>query len=190
MAVFGKNILENLTTGMYSDSRVMYREYVQNSCDAIDAAVGSGIITRKDASVDISIDAKKREIHIRDNGCGIQKEDFTRVLSDIANSDKKRATDKGFRGIGRLCGLAYCNELRFISSAAGEHEAHVMVWDARKMRTMLNDDRKHTADEVLETILDESYLPTKAEDHFFEVNMKGVTSPDLLDKDIVRNVNS
>ena len=186
MAVFGKNILENLTTGMYSDSRVMYREYVQNSCDAIDAAVGSGIITRKDASVDISIDAKKREIHIRDNGCGIQKEDFTRVLSDIANSDKKRATDKGFRGIGRLCGLAYCNELRFISSAAGEHEAHVMVWDARKMRTMLNDDRKHTADEVLETILDESYLPTKAEDHFFEVNMKGVTSPDLLDKDIVR----
>ena len=47
MAVFGKNILENLTTGMYSDSRVMYREYVQNSCDAIDAAVTTGIIARE-----------------------------------------------------------------------------------------------------------------------------------------------
>lgn len=187
MAVFGKNILENLTTGMYSDSRVMYREYVQNSCDAIDAAVNSGIITRKDASIDISIDAEKRAIRIRDNGNGIYKEDFVRVLSDIANSDKKRAIDKGFRGIGRLCGLAYCNELLFISTAINEEEASVMTWNAKKMRTMLNDDRKHTADEVLEVILTQSSLPADTEDHFFEVVMTGVTSPDLLDKDAIRD---
>lgn len=187
MAVFGKNILENLTTGMYSDSRVMYREYVQNSCDAIDAAVNTGIIDRKGTSIDIDIDAEKREIHIRDNGSGLRKEDFARVLSDIANSDKKRAVDKGFRGIGRLCGLAYCNELRFISSSVGEEEASVMIWDARKMRTMLNDDRKHTADEVLEAILKLSSRPAEAGEHFFEVIMTGVTSPDLLNKDIIRN---
>lgn len=186
MAVFGKNILENLTTGMYSDSRVMYREYVQNSCDAIDAAVNSGVISRKDTSIDIHIDAGKKEIHIRDNGSGIRKEDFVRVLSDIANSDKKRAVDKGFRGIGRLCGLAYCNEMQFISSAVGESEAGVMTWDARKMRTMLNDDRKHTADEVLEAILKTSSLSVDVNDHFFEVIMTGVTSSDLLDKDAIR----
>ncbi len=187
MAVFGKNILENLTTGMYSDSRVMYREYVQNSCDAIDAAVNSGIIDRKDTSIDISINAEKQEIRIRDNGSGICKADFVRVLSDIANSDKKRAVDKGFRGIGRLCGLAYCNELQFITSAVGEAEASVMTWDARKMRTMLNDDRKHTANEVLDTILKVSSQPASTDDHFFEVFMTGVTSSDLLDKDIIRN---
>jgi molecular chaperone HtpG len=187
MAVFGKNILENLTTGMYSDSRVMYREYVQNSCDAIDAAVNSGIIARKEASIDISIDSEKREIRIRDNGSGIRKEDFVRVLSDIANSDKKRAVDKGFRGIGRLCGLAYCNELQFISSAVGEEEASVMTWNAWKMRTMLNDDRKHTADEVLEAILKISSQPADTDDHFFEVIMTGVTSSDLLNKVIIRN---
>lgn len=187
MAVFGKNILENLTTGMYSDSRVMYREYVQNSCDAIDAAVNSGIITRKDASIDISVDAEKQEIRIRDNGSGICKEDFVRVLSDIANSDKKRAVDKGFRGIGRLCGLAYCNELQFISSTVGETEASVMMWNARKMRTMLNDDCKHTADEVLDAILKTSFQQIPADEHFFEVLMTGVTSADLLDKDIIRN---
>lgn len=27
MVIIGKNILENLTTGMYSDSKVSYREY-------------------------------------------------------------------------------------------------------------------------------------------------------------------
>lgn len=187
MAVFGKNILENLTTGMYSDSRVMYREYVQNSCDAIDVAVNAGIIPRKDTSIDIHIDAEKQEIHIRDNGSGICKIDFVRVLSDIANSDKKRAVDKGFRGIGRLCGLAYCNKMQFISSAVGEAEASVMTWDARKMRTMLNDECKHTADEVLEAIMKSTFQPAAIEDHYFEVIMTGVTSPDLLDKDLIRD---
>jgi len=187
MAVFGKNILENLTTGMYSDSRVMYREYVQNSCDAIDTAVKAEVIARKDTSIDISIDDQKREIRIRDNGIGIRKGDFVRVLSDIANSDKKRAIDKGFRGIGRLCGLAYCNELQFISSSVGEEKASVMTWDAWKMRTMLNDDRKHTADNVLEAILKISSQPVGLDDHFFEVIMTGVTSPDLLNKDIIRD---
>lgn len=186
MAVFGKNILENLTTGMYSDSRVMYREYVQNACDAIDAAVNAGTVAREDTSIDINIDVEKHEIRIRDNGSGICKEDFARVLSDIANSDKKRAVDKGFRGIGRLCGLAYCLEMQFISSAVGEDEASIMTWDAKKMRIMLNDDSKHTADEVLDTILKTTSQPAGTDDHFFEVVMAGVTSPDLLDKDIIR----
>lgn len=44
MAKIGKNILENLTTGMYSDSKVAYREYVQNACDQIDKAIDSGIV--------------------------------------------------------------------------------------------------------------------------------------------------
>ena len=36
MATVGKNILGNLTTGMYGKSVVIYREYIQNSCDQID----------------------------------------------------------------------------------------------------------------------------------------------------------
>lgn len=187
MAVFGKNILENLTTGMYSDSRVMYREYVQNACDAIDVAVNAGIVNRENTRIDISIDAEKHEIRIHDNGCGICKEDFVRVLSDIANSDKKRAIDKGFRGIGRLCGLAYCLEMQFISSAYGQEETCIMMWDARKMRTMLNDDSKHTADEVLDAILKTTSQPASADEHFFEVVMTGVTNADLLNKDIIRD---
>ena len=39
MATVGKNILDNLTTGMYSDSKVIYREYIQNACDQIDIAI-------------------------------------------------------------------------------------------------------------------------------------------------------
>ena len=48
MATIGKNILDNLTTGMYSDSRVIYREYIQNACDQIDLAVWIFLRKEKD----------------------------------------------------------------------------------------------------------------------------------------------
>ena len=64
MAKIGKNILENLTTGMYSDSKVAYREYVQNACDQIDKAIDSGIVTPELAEVAIFIDPKKRYVSL------------------------------------------------------------------------------------------------------------------------------
>ena len=35
----GKFTLESLTTGMYSDARIVYREYIQNSVDSLENAV-------------------------------------------------------------------------------------------------------------------------------------------------------
>jgi hypothetical protein len=189
MAVFGKNILENLTTGMYSDRRMMFREYVQNSCDAIDTAVKKGILKLEDARIDITIDENNSTIVIEDNGYGISTNDFVRVLSDIANSDKSRNEDKGFRGIGRLCGLAYCTQMQFIASTLGEDKENIMVWDAKKMRGMLNDNKKRTADEVLVAILSLSKAPSSKESHYFKVIMTGINkdSHALLDVNGIRD---
>jgi molecular chaperone HtpG len=179
MAVFGKNILENLTTGMYQNSRVMFREYVQNACDAIDAAIKSGILSsRSEARIDVTIDSRKRDIAVTDNGSGIPKDDFIRVLTDIANSDKQRDSDKGFRGIGRLCGLAYCTELKFVSSAKGEESASVLMWDAVKMRRMLEDKKKWSADEVLEETVKSDSTPEDADKHYFTVYLLGIKEED------------
>jgi len=185
MAVFGKNILENLTTGMYSDRRVMYREYVQNACDAIDAAIKKGILKQDDARIDIIIKNEEHYIEISDNGLGIPSDDFERVLSDIANSDKIRNEDKGFRGIGRLCGLAYCSQLQFISKTKGDSKANIMTWDAKKMRAMLNDNKKRRADEVLSEILSVSSESEDKELHYFKVIMKDISSESkaLLDSE-------
>lgn len=189
MAVFGKNILENLTTGMYSDRRVMYREYVQNACDAIDSAIRDGLLGADDARIEIDIDQEHDSITITDNGSGITTSDFVRVLSDIANSDKKRGEDKGFRGIGRLCGLAYCTKLQFVTSAAGEPKESVMIWDAQKMRTMLNDSKKRTADEVLAAILSQEQAEASPESHYFKVILTGISrdSRALMDIEEIRN---
>ena len=49
MVEVGKFTLESLTTGMYSDPRIVYREYIQNAVDSIEAAISENIISEKEA---------------------------------------------------------------------------------------------------------------------------------------------
>lgn len=185
--VFGANILENLTTGMYQDSKVIYREYIQNSCDQIDKAVKNGILRPGEGSVKIWLDRDQRTISIEDNATGIPAASFQRTLGNIADSDKKIGEDKGFRGIGRLCGLAYCKELVFMSSAKGENTVSIMVCDAAKMRVLIEENahgKKHTANEVLHAINRFDQQTTDDLDsHFFCVELIGINTEntDLLD---------
>lgn len=187
MAKIGKNILENLTTGMYSDSKVSYREYIQNACDQIDKAIEAGIVSKEEALVDIYIDESQRYVTIEDNATGVPKDQFESQLGDIANSDKIRGKDKGFRGIGRLCGLAYCKELIFKTSYIDEDVTSIMRFDAQKMREMLSSDKKYTVDEILLEIMS---IQTEKEDlskHYFKVELIDINTEntELLDVDHV-----
>lgn len=189
MAKIGKNILENLTTGMYSDSRVAYREYVQNACDQIDKAVACGIVSSDIAEVAIFIDKAKRYISIEDNATGVREDEFIAQLGDIANSDKKIGVDKGFRGIGRLCGLAYCRTLVFTTSYPGEPVASQMSFDAKLMREMLIADKKYTVDEILDAIVTTKTFADDPDKHYFKVELIDINSEntDLLDCTGVRD---
>lgn len=62
MAFIGKNTIENLTTAMYEDLRIIYREYIQNSADSIDHAIECGLITEDEAIINIEIDKKKKYV--------------------------------------------------------------------------------------------------------------------------------
>ena len=153
MATVGKNILDNLTTGMYSDSKVIFREYIQNACDQIDLAITSGIVSVGEGTVDIFTDTEKRYISIKDNATGVRAEEFIEDVGDIANSNKEIGKNKGFRGIGRLCGLAYCKTLKFTTSYLGENMKSIMTCDAQKMREMLVENKKYTLDEIWDAII-------------------------------------
>src|SRR5262245_29882441 len=110
--VVGKDILELLSSSMYVDPMTIYREYVQNSADAIDAARGSGLLTPSDkAVVEIFMDPTFRSIRIRDNGTGLDPTNFSRRLTSFGASQKRGSRARGFRGVGRLAGLGYCREL-------------------------------------------------------------------------------
>lgn len=191
--IFGANILENLTTGMYQDSKVIYREYIQNACDQIDKAVKDGILNQGEGTINIWLDRGQRTIAIEDNATGIPAASFKQKLGNIADSDKKIGEDKGFRGIGRLCGLAYCKELVFMTSAKGEDTVSVMVCDAQKMRGLIEENtrgKKHTANEVLHAI--NRFEHRKAKDinsHFFRVELNEINleNTDLLDLQQVKD---
>lgn len=185
--VFGANILENLTTGMYQDSKVIYREYIQNACDQIDKAITEGLLNSDEGMIRIWLNDENRSISIEDNATGIKADDFIRILGNIADSDKKVGEDKGFRGIGRLCGLAYCRELIFTSTAKGEDVISIMRCDAAKMRKLIDENvqgKKYTAKEVLNAINDFGRQPTTEIDaHWFKVELIGINNEniDLLD---------
>ena len=192
-STFMANVLESLTTGMYHDSKVIYREYIQNACDSIDIAVNNGILkSLKDGVIEIWIDIPNRTITIEDNGAGIAANGFTEMLTTIGGSHKQFDVNKGFRGMGRLCGLGYCTTLIFKSSAKGENIESVLKCDAVTMRNMINDHNAHkidyTAIEVLETTTHITSHPIdNIDSHYFKVELKGISlsNKDLLDKNQV-----
>lgn len=188
MATVGKNILDNLTTGMYSDSKVIYREYIQNACDQIDSAISLGILADDEGYVDIFIDSKKRYISIKDNATGVRAEDFIEDVGDIANSNKQIGKNKGFRGIGRLCGLAYCKTLKFTTSYLGQSTKSIMTCDAQKMRAMLVENKKYTLDEIWDAIITYSTETELESEHYFEVEMFDINkeNTDLLNDTKIR----
>ena len=190
--IVGKNVLESLTTGMYVDNQIIFREYVQNSSDAIDEAVEQGVFpTRHEGKIHITLDRERREIKIRDNGIGIPSERVFHGLGDIGNSVKSYAENRGFRGIGRLGGLSYCKELQFITSYQGEPYKTITFWDCTELKRLLKPSVKEysTAIEVIDavTVLDKK--PEAADEHYFEVVLTGIEEghDNLLDFENIRD---
>lgn len=178
----GKDIIESLTLSMYEDCRFIYREYIQNAADAIDKAIQKTWLEKGKEEIHVHIDNDKRQISISDNGTGIEKNRAVEVLCNIAKSTKRRGEDKGFRGIGRLGGLGYCNKLIFETSYKGEPFKTILVWDAELLKLIINNrDTEELAAEVIERVTQTTFTKEKEDSHYFNVIMEEVTSDDLLD---------
>lgn len=172
----GKFTLESLTTGMYTDPEIVYREYIQNSVDALDEAVEKGVLRADESRIEIIIDDTHQEITIKDNGAGISREKAAKVLLDIGNSSKRHSSNRGFRGIGRLGGLSYCQKLSFCTSAAGEEVKTIVTFDCEKLKQLLVPGQydSYNLQQVLDNVTEIRYLSEQASSHYFIVKMEGV----------------
>lgn len=185
----GKYVLENLTSAMYKDSRIIYREYVQNSADAIDKAIRQGLLTLEAANIYINIDVENRSIFIEDNATGIAKNDVKLFLGNIADSMKDKDINKGFRGIGRLGGLAYCKKLIFETSSVDENIKTIMTFDAALLQKILDDNTdKSDAAAVMNKIVNISFQAESADEHYFKVSLIDIktSNSDLLAENEIR----
>lgn len=174
--IIGKHTLESLTTGMYSDPYVVYREYIQNATDAIDNAVCQNILTMDNAEIFIRLAPADRSIVISDNGTGIYADYVEQALISIGNSKKTSETNRGFRGIGRLAALGYCSELTFETSAKGEFIGTKVVIDSSKLSKLLSakDEKDVTITDVLGQVYHINHYPETDSTHYFRVILKGV----------------
>lgn len=185
-SIIGKNVIESLTTGMYENPLFVYREYIQNAADAVDHAVKAGILQKGEEAIVIKINREQREIIIEDNALGIQSDKAFSILRNIAQSTKQKGIDKGFRGIGRLGGLAYCQKLIFETSYKGEEAKSIVTWDAEKLQELINDtEDKSSGEEVVKQVTTYESKKENKNEHYFKVIMEDITLDDLLDIDEV-----
>ena len=150
---FGAFVLETLTLGMYGESRNAIREYIQNSFDSLRQAIADGVVGEADAKVEITLDTKQQRLSIRDNGGGLRTENAVSVLASVGASNKDYRRNAGFRGIGRLAGIVFCDRLVFTTKAAGQLRRTVVIFDAKRLREKMAPHGTYEADGTTLTIV-------------------------------------
>ncbi len=180
----GAGLLGLVTTGMYDAPLSMYREYIQNAADAV---AGSGATER--ARVDIVIDVSERRIRIRDNGPGLAPREARKRLKPIGRSDKTLGVDRGFRGVGRLAGLAFAKTVSFTTRARKDQALTRITWHSGRLPELTSTESE--LEEAIHDCVDEETLPgSDHPEHFFEVEVGDVALHSaglLLNSDAVRD---
>lgn len=174
--IVGRDVIELLSSGMYTDPLTIYREYIQNAADSIDRARAAGLLRPDEGDISLSIDQTTRTVTITDNGAGIAKADFVRRLASLGASAKRGLGERGFRGVGRLSGLAYAQELVF-RSRAGAGPVLELRWDCRRLRALMRvaDGPADVAALMAEVVIVAELDPAERPPRFFEVELSGVS---------------
>lgn len=174
--IIGKDVLELLSSSMYVNVLSVYREYIQNAADSIDTAKESGVLSRGAGRIHLSVDPHKRFVRIRDNGVGLRRNEFVERLVAFGASKKRGSRARGFRGVGRLAGLAYCQELIFRAKAVGDTQISELRWDCRKLKTLIRSDKysDNLENLVRDVVTARTFIDGTQPTHFFEVELVGI----------------
>jgi molecular chaperone HtpG len=161
---------------MYVDPMTVYREYIQNAADSIDDARASGALSASAGKVHISIDGGARTIRIRDDGISIPWAEFAERLTNLGGSRKRGTPARGFRGVGRLSGLGYCQELVFRARSQDEELISELRWDGRALKNILraSDYSKSLRALVKDVVTVRRVKPKDEPKRFCEVELRGV----------------
>lgn len=173
----GKHIFNIITSGMYNDPMMIYREYIQNAVDSIDLAEEMGLFVEEKPSIRINVIPETRTVTIYDNGAGISNGSVQRILSNIALSDKDPSAQRGFRGIGRLSGLAYCREVVFETRTLQDEFVAVFRWDKTNLEKYLREKGNFDLDDLINSCVEVSFREPKRDegDHFFRVSLNNIS---------------
>ena len=181
----GKKLLKICMGDLYPNPMVVYREYVQNSCDALQEAEQRGMFeTSAQKTVSIQIGANKITIH--DRGIGVEADKVVSSLIDLSFS-QKNGDAIGRYGVGRLTGAKYCDELVFETSADGENVKSIVHFNAKKAREIIASDADLECTDVIDMVTECFRDEELASQHYFRVTMNNVFERHLLDMEMAKD---
>lgn len=185
----GLRLLETLTSALYDDPIILFREYVQNSVDAYNRTISVSSDKEFDEfQVAIDIDKNGKSITIRDNGYGIDNSQFIEKMTSIGASDKGQSNNQiGFRGIGRLSAMPFCEKLIFTNKSENSNKIQVFKWQGSRFQQLLNQESEIELNQAMKEITDtyEEDYEDAISDHFFTVEIINYNSEivDLVKQD-------
>ena len=172
-----------VTLGIYDDPLVVYREYSQNAVDALESSGQT-----KTGKIEIAIEPKQRRVSIRDNGPGLTYQECIENLIPIGRSKKVVGQGRGFRGIGRLAGLAFADSVTFLTRAEVRGPITRVVWSGVHALDWTTS-AAVTEDTVQNCVSIDTLEDANRIGHFFEVQLDRVSRQAggvLLNRDAVR----
>ena len=164
----GPSILGLVTSGIYDDPLVIYREYIQNAVDELSRLDGV------EGKVEITIDLRQKRVSICDNGPGLTYQECLDDLIPISQSKKCLGRDRGFRGVGRLSGLAFSESVTFLTRASAREPVTRVVWSRNGFADQtysIQATEQGLKNWVSVETLDDFDCP----EHFFRVEIDGVS---------------
>ena len=180
----GSSILGLVTGGMYDNPLAIYREYIQNAVDAL-----ARDQKKSPGKIEVTLDPQERTARIRDNGPGLSHKQSLKELLPIGRSNKCIGTDRGFRGIGRLSGLAFASTVTFRTRRRRGDPVTRVVWTG--MGSTAQSEWPAHAEEALQNCVTVETEPGETyPDQFFEAEVSGISrhaAGTLLNEDAVRS---
>lgn len=182
----GKKLLKICMGDIYPNPMVVYREYVQNSCDSLQLAEKYGLFD-KNIQKTVSITINSDRITIHDRGMGVRMDDVVTSLIDLSFS-QKNGDSIGRYGIGRLTGAKYCDEVIFETSANGEDKKSIVKFNAKMAREIIESDEEMECTEVVEKVTTCTREDERINSHYFRVTLNHVFEKHLLDEYGANNI--
>lgn len=138
-----QKLLDMMINSIYTHKEIFLREIISNASDAIDKLYyrsltdDSVTLKKSDYKIEIEINKDKGQLIIRDNGCGMTKDELENNLGTIAKSGSfefKRDNDQsevdviGQFGVGFYSSFMVCQNVKVLSRAYGSEEAY--LWES------------------------------------------------------------
>ena len=180
-----------LADDLYPRKLEIVREYIQNASDALDAFSRIADHIDDDSAPQIKISIQGKSLLIWDNGIGMDEAEIQK-LKRIAYSEKREGQDAGYKGIGRLAGIAVAKKLLISSTSYGDPKLHKFEFRAEDLHQELTSNRRKGIQEPATVVINRhttiTDLEVDATDHYTIVELREIDDayPELLDASKLR----